>query len=89
MHSSESDLSAHPSHAIDVRHLSDPARIAFPALLHVPVPLLVLSSQKRVVLANYAVGELLGLDAADGRTWAELGIRIAPDEGQKWHAWEV
>jgi len=36
--------------------------IAFTALQYLPIPLLVLSSYKTVVLANEAMGRLLGLD---------------------------
>ena len=70
-------------------HISDAARVALAALLHVPIPLLVLSNQKTVVLANYAAEKLLGSDIADGKTLAQLGIQVAQDDEQKGHAWEV
>ena len=45
---------------------SETAKIAFAALLHVPTPLLVLSSQKTVVLTNHAIESLLRLTTSDG-----------------------
>lgn len=41
------------------------AEAAFAALQYLPTPLLVLSSLKTVILANEAVGRLLGLDTLE------------------------
>lgn len=96
----ESNLS---SHLIDAagRHISDTATIAFAALLHIPSPLLVLSNRKTVVVANYAIEELLGLDTAEcdeetrapdgrqGKSLSQLGIQLVQDEHQNQVSWEV
>lgn len=87
MHSSGFDLNAHPT--TSTKHTSDAARIAFAALLHVPIPLLVLSNQKTVVLANYAAEKLFGLETADGQTLSQLGIQVAQDDDQTRYTWEV
>jgi hypothetical protein len=46
-------------------HMSSAAKVALAALQCLPVPLLVLSSLKRVLLANDSMGRLLGLDQRD------------------------
>lgn len=94
MHSSEFDLNAHPTIAAANATTSTPqtpdaARIAFAALLHVPIPLLVLSNQKTVVLANHAVEKLLDLDTTDGKTLSQLGIQVAQDDHNTRYTWEV
>ena len=43
---------------------------AFAALQYLPMPILVLSSDKRIVLANEAMGRLFGIDIASGQTGA-------------------
>lgn len=91
-----SELSEHLSNAnaanattAFTNHSSDAARIAFAALLHVPIPLLVLSNQKTVVLKNYAAEKLLGPDAVNGKTLSQLGVQIAQDGERKRYTWEV
>ena len=46
---------------VDIPKLASPADTAFAALQYLPTPLLVLSSAKCIVLANDAMGRLLGL----------------------------
>lgn len=71
---------------------STPSQIALFAFQHLPVPLLVLSSLKTVVLANEAMGRLLGeiQQAADeektptpehlrGQSLSQLGVNAAQD----------
>lgn len=66
--------------------------IAFAALQYLPIPLLVLSSLKTVVLANEAMGRLLGLrqettvaqtenvtDVLKGQTLSQIGIDMFQD----------
>jgi hypothetical protein len=82
-----------------------PAAASLAALQYLPVPLLVLSSMKTVVLANEAMGRLLGVDmrqlqAADGeilsitdvlqgQTVARLGIEILQHGSPILISWEV
>ena len=93
MHSPGLDLNAHPIDSTSVttstKHTSDAVRIAFAALLHVSIPLLVLSNQKTVILANYAAEKLLGLETADGQNLSQLGIQVAEDDDQTRYTWEV
>ena len=60
--SSRSNRSS-PSLFVDIPSLPTMAQTALVALQYLPTPLLVLSSLKTVVLANEAMGRLLGLDA--------------------------
>jgi PAS domain-containing protein len=66
--------------------------IAFAALQNLPIPLLVLSSLKTIVLANEAMGRLLGLrgdatssqqqsvmDVLKGQTLSQIGIDMLQD----------
>lgn len=64
MQPSQSSMSV-PSLQKSPPHTSDAAAIALAALVHIPTPLLILSHHQVAVLANYAMGELLGLDKAD------------------------
>ncbi|KAF2754205.1 hypothetical protein EJ05DRAFT_494574 [Pseudovirgaria hyperparasitica] len=77
---------------------------ALTALQYLPIPLLVLSSYKTVILANDAFGKLLGIDlpalAEDGETLlsitevvrgrkiADLGIDILKDGSPIWINWD-
>lgn len=54
---------SNPPLTLDIPNMPSAAEAAFAALLYLPTPLLVLSSLKTVILANEAVGRLLGLDA--------------------------
>ena len=52
--------------SIDIPRLRSTADAAFAALQYLPTPLMVLSSSKAIVLANGAMGRLLGLDSLEG-----------------------
>ena len=54
-----------PSLLLDTPTIPRAAEAALMALKYLPTPLLVLSSQKTVLLANEAMGRLLGLDSMD------------------------
>lgn len=93
MHSSDSDLNAHHVDFTNVttsaHHTSDAAGIALAALLRVPIPLLILSNKKTVLLANHAAEKLFDLETLDGKTLLQLGIQIAQDEARTQYSWEV
>jgi hypothetical protein len=72
------------------------------ALQYLPVPLLVLSSMKTVVLANEAMGRLLGIDfesaafhdlsiseVLQGKSMGDLGIDILQNGSPILVSWEV
>ncbi|KAF3764383.1 hypothetical protein M406DRAFT_91575 [Cryphonectria parasitica EP155] len=81
-----------------------PAQLAFSALQFLPVPVLVLDNWKTVVLANEAMGKLLGLisesDESDadeasnateqiyGHTLSQVGIDLVQDGKPIWVSWE-
>lgn len=81
-----------------------PGQLAFSAMQFLPVPLLVLDNLKTVVLANEAMGRLLGLMAdppdssADeqvsvmerlkGQTLSQVGIDMIQDGRPVWITWE-
>jgi hypothetical protein len=82
--------------------MPSPTAAALTALQYLPIPLLVLSSQKMVVLANEAMGRLLGIDfecAAteglsisenlQGKSMAELGVDILQNGSPIMVSWEV
>lgn len=60
----ESNLSSPPLF-VNIPKMPSATDAAFAALQYLPTPLLVLSSLKTVILANEAVGRLLGLDNLD------------------------
>ncbi|KAH0829440.1 ethylene receptor [Fonsecaea pedrosoi] len=73
--------------------------VALAALATLPTPILVLSSLKTVLLANSAVGRLLGAEQNDpdfdvtdflkGQTLSQLGIDMVSDGGVPiWVSWE-
>lgn len=79
------------------------AELALTALQYLPMPLMVLNSLKTVVLANEAMGRLLGIeDAGDvfgedglsavdrlrGQTLSQLGIDLLQDNRPVWVTWE-
>lgn len=83
-------------------HIPQPpvaAETALAALHHLPTPLIVLSSLKTIVLANEAMGRLLGLRDADklsdggqesitdvlkGQTLSQIGIDMVSDGVPIW-----
>lgn len=82
-----------------------PGQLAFSAMQCLPVPLLVLNSLKTVVLANEAMGRLLGLIPEDedlhsdetpsmlerlrGQSLSQVGIDMIQDGRPVWVAWEA
>ncbi|KAI6783107.1 Two-component system protein A-like protein [Emericellopsis cladophorae] len=80
-----------------------PGQLAFSALQYLPVPTLVLSSLKTVLLANEALGRMLGivddhLDEVDasttlehlrGQSLSQVGIDMIQDGQPVWVTWEV
>ncbi|PSR80386.1 hypothetical protein BD289DRAFT_374117 [Coniella lustricola] len=79
-------------------------QLAFSAMQFLPVPVLVLDNLKTVVLANEAMGKLLGLindnDASEddaskflenihGQTLSQLGIDMVQNGRPVWVAWEL
>ncbi|KAK4942253.1 hypothetical protein LTR10_018010 [Elasticomyces elasticus] len=77
---------------------SDATDIALATLSTLPTPLLVLSSRKTVILANSAVGRLLGIDQngvnttvtdiLKGQTLSQIGIDMFSDGAPIWVSWE-
>ena len=54
-----------PPEHVDIPKLASAAAMAMAALQYLPTPVIVLSALKTVVLANEAMGRLLGLDGND------------------------
>ncbi|KAK8058777.1 ethylene receptor [Apiospora phragmitis] len=80
-----------------------PGQLAFSTMQYLPVPLLVLNNLKTVVLANEAMGRLLGMngesaDFADdcptaferlrGQTLPQVGVDMLQDGRPVWVSWE-
>jgi PAS domain-containing protein len=83
-------------------HLTTPSATtaSLVALQYLPVPILVLSSEKTVVLANEAMGRLLGIDfesiqdlsiseVLQDKTMGELGVDILQNGSPILVTWEV
>jgi PAS domain-containing protein len=99
----ESPGSIHGSDSMSI-HLAEPTAetAALTALQYLPVPVLVLSSDKTVVVANEAMGRLLGIDfestayhdfsiseVLQDKTMGELGIDILQNGSPLLMTWEV
>lgn len=99
----KSPSSVHSSDSISI-HSSQPSAMvaSLTALQYLPVPLLVLSSNKTVVIANEAMGRLLGIDfestayhdfsiseVLQDKTMGELGIDILQNGSPLLVSWEV
>jgi hypothetical protein len=83
--------------------MCEPAVAALTALQYLPLPVLVLSSAKTIILGNDAMGRLLGIDldlqdggealsvtdALQGQTMSQLGIDILQGGSPIWINWEV
>lgn len=80
-----------------------PGQLAFSAMQFLPVPLLVLNNLKTVVLANEAMGKMLGMvgdspqptddpavisESLRGQTLSQVGIDILQDGRPVWVSWE-
>ncbi|KAI1497667.1 hypothetical protein F5X99DRAFT_421220 [Biscogniauxia marginata] len=83
--------------------LISPGQLAFSAMQFLPVPLLVLNNLKTVVLANEAMGRMLGLasnsddhqkdgasitDVLRGQTLSQVGIDMLLNGKPVWVSWE-
>lgn len=80
-----------------------PGQLAFSALQFLPVPVLVLNSLKTVVIANEAMGRLLGalseesssedvsfiLDQLKGQSLSQVGIDMMQNGRPVWVAWDT
>ncbi|KAI1404348.1 hypothetical protein F4819DRAFT_494859 [Hypoxylon fuscum] len=80
-----------------------PGQLAFTTMQFLPVPLLVLNNLKTVVLANEAMGKMLGMvgdtppptddpavicDNLRGQTLSQIGIDMIQDGRPVWVSWE-
>ncbi|KAI1485311.1 hypothetical protein F5X96DRAFT_674757 [Biscogniauxia mediterranea] len=83
--------------------LISPGQLAFSAMQFLPVPLLVLNNLKTVVLANEAMGRMLGLSSSSedhqkdgasitdklrGQTLSQVGIDMLLNGKPVWVSWE-
>ncbi|KAK2749068.1 histidine kinase hhk6p [Colletotrichum kahawae] len=78
-----------------------PGQLAFSAMQYLPVPLLVLNNLKTVVLANEAMGRMLGMaDASEdthsyiaerlrGQSLSQVGIDMIQEGRPVWVGWEA
>ncbi|KAK5992852.1 Peroxide stress-activated histidine kinase mak1 [Cladobotryum mycophilum] len=80
-----------------------PGQLAFTAMQYLPVPVIILNSLKTVVLANEAMGRMLGIvsdelsdnDASTtmehlrGQTLSQVGIDMLQDGRPVWVTWEA
>lgn len=79
-----------------------PGQLAFSAMQYLPVPTLVLNNLKTVVLANEAMGRMLGIltddsdeealsiiDHLRGQTLSQVGVDILQDGQPVWATWEA
>lgn len=90
---------------LDIQRFRTPAEIAMSALQYLPYPLLVLDNMKTLVMANEAMGRLLGIDDDDGdtrsddgltpvdklrgKTLSQLGIDMLSDGRPVWVTWDA
>jgi PAS domain S-box-containing protein len=89
---------------LDIPRFPPPAELAISAMQYLPYPLLVLSSLKTLVMANEALGRLLGIEDDDGdsvsddgisgverlrgQTLSQLGIDMLQDGRPVWVTWD-
>ncbi|EGX89909.1 autoinducer 2 sensor kinase/phosphatase luxQ [Cordyceps militaris CM01] len=80
-----------------------PAQLAFSAMQYLPVPVIVLNNLKTVVLANEAMGRMMGIitddtdgddfsmtiDRLRGQTLSQVGIDMLQDGKPVWVTWET
>ncbi|KAL6816486.1 hypothetical protein J3E69DRAFT_345566 [Trichoderma sp. SZMC 28015] len=80
-----------------------PGQVAFSAMQYLPVPVIVLNNLKTVVLANEAMGRMLGIISDDlsdedasatmdklrGQTLSQVGIDMIQDGRPVWVTWEA
>lgn len=89
---------------LNIHRFPSPAELALSAMQYLPYPLLVLSNLKALVMANDAMGRLLGLENDDGdatsndgisgvdrlrgQTLSQLGIDMLQDGRPVWVKWD-
>ncbi|KAM5355536.1 hypothetical protein ACJ41O_002182 [Fusarium nematophilum] len=80
-----------------------PGQLAFSAMQYLPVPTIVLNNLKTVVLANEAMGRMLGIVTEDsdeedasatiehlrGQTLSQVGVDMLQDGQPVWATWEA
>ncbi|KAL7945158.1 hypothetical protein V8C42DRAFT_71718 [Trichoderma barbatum] len=80
-----------------------PGQVAFSAMQYLPVPVIILNNLKTVVLANEAMGRMLGIVSNDlsdedvstkmeklrGQTLSQVGIDMIQDGRPIWVTWEA
>ncbi|KAL8957605.1 MAG: hypothetical protein Q9193_005164 [Seirophora villosa] len=101
LHSSSDSTVTSPPLSVNIPKIPGAAEAALAALQYLPTPLLVLSSWKTVLLANDAMGRLLGLDAAyhdqsplplgdllRGQSLSQIGVDMQQDGQRIWVNWE-
>lgn len=80
-----------------------PAQLAFSAMQYLPVPAIILNNLKTVVLANEAMGRMLGILTEDtdeedasatiehlrGQTLSQVGVDMLQDGRPLWVTWEA
>ncbi|UKZ75934.1 hypothetical protein TrVFT333_003630 [Trichoderma virens FT-333] len=80
-----------------------PGQVAFSAMQYLPVPVIILNNLKTVVLANEAMGRMLGIISDDlsdedvsatmeklrGQTLPQVGIDMIQDGRPVWVTWET
>ena len=99
---SPASIRSNGSISIQLPSTPGPTTAALTALQYLPIPFLVLSSEKTVVLANEAMGRLLGIDfdstatvglsvtdVLQGKNVAELGVDILQNGSPILVSWEV
>ncbi|KAI4152307.1 MAG: hypothetical protein LQ341_000740 [Variospora aurantia] len=100
-HSSSDSTITSPPLSVNIPKFPGAAEAALAALQYLPTPLLVLSSWKTVLLANDAMGRLLGLDATyrgqhplpigdllRGQSLSQIGVDMQQDGQRIWVNWE-
>lgn len=70
-----------PPLSVNIPKVPGAAEAAIAALKYLPTPLLVLSSWKTIVLANDAMGRLLGLDTYHQDPFPDDGDQVQPAIG--------
>jgi hypothetical protein len=89
---------------LDIPRLPSPVELAMSAMQYLPYPLLVLSNLKTLVMANEAMGRLLGIEDNDGdavsddgmfgmerlrgQTLGQLGIDMLQEGRPVWVTWD-
>jgi hypothetical protein len=99
---SPGSIRSNDSMSIHLPSLSSDTLAALTAMQYLPIPLLVLSSEKTVCIANEAMGRLLGIafdstigegrsvtDHLHGKNMGELGIDILQNGSPILVSWEV